>query len=91
MADARSENSASLARRRWLAGAVATGAAVRPCQPSARGSGDGASAKLVDLPLGAPADAEVRAGARLSEREVRSPGDRYCSVEDDDDDHDARR
>ena len=63
----------------------------RPWQPSARGSRGGASAKLVDLPLGAPAHTEVRAEARSSEREGRSPGERYCSVEDDDDDHDARR
>ena len=71
------------------------------CYGRRNGHGHGSPA-LVDLeaaprqssstsPSALPAHTEVRAGARSSKREGRSPGERYCSVEDDDDDHDARR
>jgi len=48
-----------------------------------------AATEIVDLPLRPPADAEVRAGARSSEREGRSPGYCCCSIEDDGN-HNAR-
>ena len=71
------------------------------CYGCRNGNGRGSPA-LVDLeavprqssltfPSALPLMQRSAAGARSSEREGRSPGERYCSVEDDDDDHDARR